>query len=312
MRSAFALFFIITILFGGGYLYQLASSVCRVPIAYSIGFIDERFDLEPDEINDILARAEAVWESPTERELFVYDESSDFVINFRFDERQQLTEAEIEFRERLESAQSTNQEIGNTYESLISEYEAIKNSFDARRRQYETDLEQYNQIVNEHNQAGGAPPDAFQALEDERSRLEAEGRTLHRLIRNINELAEKINLLSEQGNAMVESYNRGVAAYNQTFGVPRRFTQGEYERGGITVYSFANRDELTLVLAHEFGHALGIGHVDGEESVMHYLIGGQREDLSLSTHDEAAFAAICTERSTWDIIRSMPKLFKES
>lgn len=62
-------------------------------------------------------------------------------------------------------------------------------------------------------------------------------------------------------------------------------------------------DELVLVLAHELGHALGIGHVDEPGAVMHAMLheGGMLEPgrdrpLELSAADRAALIAVCGRR----------------
>jgi predicted Zn-dependent protease len=59
------------------------------------------------------------------------------------------------------------------------------------------------------------------------------------------------------------------------------------------MYSFANKDELVAVLAHEFGHALGLDHVEGRSSIMYYLLETTSSFPTLTENDTAAFQELC-------------------
>jgi len=64
----------------------------------------------------------------------------------------------------------------------------------------------------------------------------------------------------------------------------------------IYVYGFENNKELESTLIHEFGHALGLGHVDDERSVMY------RSDKSVATTlsptDLLELTRACNEQKT--------------
>jgi hypothetical protein len=47
----------------------------------------------------------------------------------------------------------------------------------------------------------------------------------------------------------------GVATFNGLYGEPRQFHKGEYDGRTITIFEFHDERDLTLVLAHELGHA---------------------------------------------------------
>lgn len=303
MRFGFVIALVATVVFAVA--YQQVTAVCQVPIHYRLGSIDERFKISADEAKEAIVAAEAVWEGPLQADLFRYDEEGDMTISFLYDDRQANTEAEYGFRERLNSAEGVNNEIRTQYESLTKEYEELVKNYEARSTALDTRLAAYNAKVESFNQEGGAPPAEYAKLEKERVALDGERTELAKLASNLNTFVEKINQVGKQGNLLVEQYNHGVGEYNETFGQSREFTQGDYRGNEINIYSFSNKAELTLVLAHEFGHSLGIDHVDGRQSIMYYLIGEQPKDLALSETDTAAYTAVCTEVTLWDRITSV-------
>lgn len=109
----------------------------------------------------------------------------------------------------------------------------------------------------------------------------------------MDNLADKINELSDRGNQLVELYNKEVADFNSQFGFSREFTQGDYQGDKINIYKFSDEKELENVLAHELGHALSIGHVDDESSVMYYLLEDTGTSPVLSVEDREALFEVC-------------------
>lgn len=293
MRLRFLIVLLSVVLLGGVVWYFNTANQCPVPLAYRLGALDEHFKLTPAEAQSYFIQAEAIWEAETGRELFVYDDSAAFTINFIFDERQEKSDAEASQRASLDEQAEENERIASTVESLRKEYETLATSYEARLADYEQRLDDYNQDVRTYNDQGGAPQAVYEQLEETRANLNTEAANLSTTAARLNELGNSINELSDRGNELVAAYNKQVEQYNDRFGFPDEFTQGDYQGDEINIYEFSDESELVVVLAHEFGHALGIDHVEGNESIMYYLLEEQRGSAALSHTDKAAFLSAC-------------------
>jgi len=297
MRLPFVLLLITTLVTSGYYFLYFYTPVCDTPFTYRLGEFDVRFNISREEAKQALLEAEAVWEKPTGRDLFIYDEASLFPVNFIFDDRQERTLAEEAQREALDTKEATSAEINEAYTALTKKYAELETAYKANVVEYEKRLDSFNTSVATYNVEGGAPPAEFAKLEATKKSLKRKEGELDQQANVLATMVTEINTLSDQGNRIIEQYNQNVQTYNKNFGHGGEFTQGDYQGESMTIYKFSDVEELTTVLAHEFGHALGIAHVEGSSSIMYYLLEEQPNDLRISPEDMAAFAAVCSDRS---------------
>lgn len=303
MRKGFSISLMTAVLFGGGYFYYIAQAVCPAPLAYSLGDIDERFNISRDEARLVISEAESVWEDATGKNLFTYEESGKLKINFMYDTRQQFVTREDVLKEKLDTTQGMSEEVGATYKTLVAEYDKLKMSYEVKVDAYENNLQTYNAQVERYNKQGGAPADVYERLAVEKEKLNAEQKSLNALSASLNALVKQINAVGEKGNTLISAYNQGVGVYNKTFGEPHEFTQGDYSNSTIKIYTFEDREELKLVLVHELGHALSLNHVEDEKSAMYYLIGKQPSPVVLSKEDLLEFNRVCGDISLWQKLK---------
>lgn len=87
-------------------------------------------------------------------------------------------------------------------------------------------------------------------------------------------------------NRDVERYNALVKSFNARAGTD--IEQGSFQ-SELEIYAFADLADLEMVIAHEMGHALGIGHVEAPGAVMSakHMI-GTTSTLQLTSADVAA------------------------
>ena len=109
-------------------------------------------------------------------------------------------------------------------------------------------------------------------------------------------MADTIKSMVVVINEIATNYNLDVVNYrgeNSKLGT--EFCEGNYTgkdgKQTITIYQFDSGVRLVRVLAHEFGHALGLLHNDSREAIMYRL--NQSDSLELAPADIAALKARC-------------------
>lgn len=273
---------------------------CDTPIRYGIGTVDERFPLDRKAFLGAALEAETVWEQGLGKDVFLYDPQSPFRLTAVFDDRQKMTAEARELEEAVASYETESTAIAGERADLLARYERDRKRFESDAAEWNEDLAAYNAEVAEWNAAFGAPRDVYEELEETREELEDRERDLVKKREALQALAARINALADTINTKAGAVNENIAEFRERYGEPRPFVQGLYTPplSSIEVFQFEGRDDLRLVLAHEFGHALGIeGHVADDRSLMHYLMGGQEmDDPSVTEEDIAAYAAVCPER----------------
>lgn len=258
---------------------------CEKPIQYSIGNIDPRFNLSKDDLIKVLGTAGNTWGKPLNKKLFEYSAAGDLKINFVYDYRQIATEDMAKIGVVINNDQSTYEILKAKYSSLKNSYLTEKTNNENLKAIYNTDKIAYEKDVVYWNSKGGAPRSEYTSLEQKRISLENQISMLNQSITTTNELAKTLNSAGEVLNKLIESLNLQVGKYNTTgSSVGKNFNQGEYisDSNGteINIYQFNNADQLERVLAHEFGHALGLDHIKNPKAIMYYINEGSNQELT--------------------------------
>lgn len=300
MRYLVYLILLPLLLGASGYGYSILDPVCKLPVTYRIEEIDSRFHTSKEEVIRIAQKAELVWETPIGKNLFTYSPEGKLPVTFVYDERQENALKEAELQDDLLKKEHANETVADEYARLTKQYEKLETTYKMQKDVYDTHLDRYNTKVETINAQGGATPEEQEILQEEAEQLGSEARLLDGVTDKLNTLGDKINSLQVKGNKLVEDYNSVVDSYNETVGKEREFTQGDYSRDGIRIYQFTSEEELTIVLAHEFGHAVSIGHVEGDTSIMYDTMAKQAIDFGLSDSDVQAFNSVCVERSVFE------------
>jgi hypothetical protein len=250
---------------------------CTHPIPYVLGTFDPKFNISKTYFLSALADAEAIWEKPKGdykgRNLFVYSPGDTsygvLKINLVYDYRQEATS-------KLSS-------LGIVVENNQASYDALKAKFTVLKADYESELKSYNAQVLAFNQGDRRNQTEFDQLQAEQKDLSAKEDEVNALVVSINSLVDSLNLSVDKFNTT--SSSRGES-----------FEEGVYSTNGadvneINIYEFSSRAKLVRVLAHELGHALGLGHVADPKAIMYEK--NQSGNGTLTPDDLAALKAKC-------------------
>lgn len=223
-------------------------SVCDVPISYKIGVVDPRFEVSRGEFLSSVEKATYIWETPTEKNLFMHDSKGVLTVNLVFDQRQALHNTIDNLEGQLKQGESS-------ITTQIQQYEARAASF----RQKTTAL---NESISYWNDRGGAPKEEYDKLIEERDKLRVEAGEL-------NDVAKSLNIQTNDYNSGVNNLNQTIETFNEALN--QKPEEGLYspKEQKIDIYFNFNTNELIHTLAHEFGHALGLMHTTGKDSILY-------------------------------------------
>jgi hypothetical protein len=126
-------------------------------------------------------------------------------------------------------------------------------------------------------------------------------------------LKKQYDTLNARGHATEEMYNELQSLYNQYEALRKKINAdvakgqqiptGEVEEGRyisdqdgtrISIYAYQDNVELMRTLIHEFGHALGLGHVENPASIM-YPSNDKSQNTTLTKEDLAELSKVCSE-----------------
>jgi predicted Zn-dependent protease len=278
------------------YIYVSNNYSCIVEKKYSLGGIDKRFNLEKKEVLKIVLDSEKIWEEQTGLDLFAYTrEEGDFKINFVYDKRQQdystskNKKAQITLlKEKLEGKESIYQKTLETYQELLQGYNKRVEDFNQSK-------EQYQKLVFSWNNKEGGSEKEYDSLKVLESILSKKFLKISVEKKELSSFYLKLDREKVEYAFSTKNYNSLVSEFNQEHSSSEEFTQGNFDSKDINIFHFKNKDELKIVLAHEMGHVLKMGHVQDPESLMYFLMDEKRDysEFKISEEDKNEFLKKC-------------------
>jgi len=274
------------------------SSGCSEPVTWNIGEIDKRFNVNESELRTIMDDVRDLWSDAVNRTLIQYSDTGDVAINLIYSENQKFTDSEQALSERIN-------EMRKEYMNMRVNYQRESLDFQQKLNQYNQTFTKYAEIVNEYNRrlsylanSGIVSRDDDEKLKNLKKEMEFLENKLEPEEEELTAEEKNLNQLSEDLNAYADEVNEYIYQYRDRFSQARTFHQGIYINVGnkkkVNIYQFENLDKLRLVLAHEFGHALGLEHSDNPVSIMNYNLQMQiDETLKLTDDDISAIRKKC-------------------
>jgi len=271
---------------------------CQKPLTYRFGHIDPRFNVSKEDVKNVMKEVEDLWASALGRNLLNYSPNGTVVINLVYGKDQKRTENEQALSSRINILKKQVEMSKKEYQRLLKSFQKKKNELQTTISHYEELAKDYNKKIARWKTGSDIPKGKKQDIEKMKQQIAYLQSQIKKKHKNSESLRKRVNSKSKHLNTIIDLQNQMIAKYNNTFSDPQKFDQGRYIKDGnkerINIYQFSNRAELKTVLAHEAGHAMGLGHVDNPKSIMNAMM--DKQDifhLSLTREDIEAIRKRC-------------------
>ncbi|ENV84369.1 hypothetical protein F941_00008 [Acinetobacter bouvetii DSM 14964 = CIP 107468] len=243
-------------------------------LRYQIAEVDPRFGMSKEQAIQLSKEAIQIWHDGTQKQLFVYDDQAQLKIKLIYDARQENYNAFKKTQQELDQEHSSNQRISGNLDVSKSSLEQMQQSLRQEQIQLRAEADYLNQQRMSWSRIENEQGENRQRIEAQYQALREKAQQLQRNIAYYNQMNAQYNQQVGQHNSSIERYNWNVMQAKNRF-PPREFHKGVFMGDQIQIYQFDTEDDLRLTLAHELGHALGLGHHADPEALMYPVLGEQ-------------------------------------
>lgn len=277
-------------------LLQARLFPCSSPITYSIGAIGPGYALAWDELASALKEAEAAWETPARRNLFEFRQNGGAVaVSLIYDSRQAALDKLKALGIKTDQSLASYKELKARYDELLTRVNAQEARTKDIMARYKERESAYNAGVQRLNRRGRAAPAEVRRVNEDRVALAAQFEGIKMIEASVNADVDTLNALGTMLNQLIVQLNINADQYNRAGSVIGMYEEGLYRMAGgiqtIDIYKYTDRAQLVSLLAHELGHALGLDHVAGADSLMYPVNKG--DVLRLTAGDIAELNRVC-------------------
>jgi DNA repair exonuclease SbcCD ATPase subunit len=262
----------------------LQQQLCQIPVLWRIGQLDPAFALSAEQAEQAAHNAAAQWNSAFEQELFRYDSVNGFPINFRYDERQQTMLQQALLQRNLQRYDSNIDQRTALLQQQSEQLQQRQREFEQQNQQFAADINAFKLLAANTQRNAAALQQQQQLLQQREQQLQQQAEVL-------NEQQAQLLRENQYLNETVIDRNALLADQQPLLAAEVGLMEINNGKRSMTIFAYSTTEALQLTIAHEFGHALGLGHTESHTSVMHYALTPQQQNLTAD--DIAALKQQC-------------------
>jgi hypothetical protein len=245
---------------------------CVVPLTWRIATVDDRFGLTAEQASVAVQRAAELWELEIGLDLFSNDPTAGLPIRFVYDDRQENIQKQRGLEKEFEEYGLRLNRERSELRDRRAQYVDSETAYRERVEEFDRLASDHNAIVRDWNERGGAPEAILQGLMRVAEKLQEEHLELNEHEQELESLRTSLLDGDERLSRKLDEH-RGRGVELERMFPPTRVEAGLYleavqmQNGrvvaiqrGIDIYRFGSFDDLRFLMAHELGHALGLGH----------------------------------------------------
>ncbi len=248
-------------------------------VEYRMGAIDPRFGLSEADILRLCAEAGRMWQLGLGKQVVHYNPNATLTVNLTYDARQQHSDyaqqQQANIQGQVVQADAQQRALADLQLQLHQKQQLLNNAL----AEHSQAVHSYNAKVDAINAADGAAEAVRDELQAEQQRHAASKAALDAQVDAYNQDIDALNGQLKHLAAQATHVNSMVNAFNAKHSGSYPFEKGHYKQSGqqhnITIYQFNNQVDLRIALAHEFGHALGLGHTGVPTAIMYPVLAAQ-------------------------------------